>query len=165
MSRIDADELNVVNRAVWAVRRKMDEMSEKRDLGYSYWVSDSTGKAELSGLVVEHLMSVMPETYKMYEETVESGSVGFVGIAFKLYQKATMWTLCGVMCRESSMSESPKLRGMSGPCVSYYWSEKALRYEMSVLSMFSRWSDMDHLGEVSDWSDMSEPSELYEMGV
>lgn len=151
MTRITPDDLNVVNDAVWAVRREMDQMSERYNKPVTDFLSvecDSSGlfwMSELSNMVEEHLSS------NRYLEglSVSLGDVSFSSQWRTLYHVAVFETLLGYLYRTAAMSGSPD---------SYHSShvrrmiDMAHKYEESVLDRFSRWSDWSNLGEMSDWS-------------
>lgn len=158
--RITPDDLNLVNRTVWAVRTKMSELSKMygmRDTDFLSKTPDPTGlfwMGEVRELVIKTLeseMSEMRDVWNLYQRG------GFMSLWYESYRKVVTWTVYGALCREAAMSES---RGSSE---SYYWADLALRYEMSVLDDFSRWSEMTRLGEMENFSVLSDPPELSAM--
>lgn len=147
MPRITVYDLNVVNSAVYLVRTQLDEMSKTHGKPVTDFMSESpdqTGlfwKGEMSEVVIKHLSSMMPDLVEMWAKN----PTGFMSQWFNMYRIAVTWTLMGALCR---MSESAELH------------EMALRYEMAVQSIFTRWSDFDHLGSMDEMSVMSEPPRL-----
>lgn len=161
--RITPDDLDVVNRTVWAVRRKLDELAHMYGTPVTDFLSvspDPTGlfwMGEVSDLVISHLSDRMPD---LVDSWAKSDKSGYMSLWFASYRKAATWTLFGVLHRERALFEA---RGTSVSSESYASSEMALRYELSVLDTFSRWSDMSRLGRMDEWSYKSEPPAIGEM--
>lgn len=157
MSRITANDLNVVNQWVWALRTEMSEVAQKYgspgmdETAFLAEECDESGLlwlGELAGLVEDtasvHLsgltgMPDSPSKHAMIAMSKKSDK-SFLGLWSALYKKVVIGTLLGYLHRMRDMSGKPGSAGM------------ALAYEMSVLDAFSRWSDWDHLSEMSEWN-------------